>query len=244
MIRPVADVDEPAVAAARESETLNQASHAPQKRRPSRAIIVSLIAVLIAAVAGAGLWLRHGGDEFAVAEPTTGYKLFPMDPGKTEFFLGGLYLRQPGREVEIRDVKVLSSPNVEYLGAFTIWPRDYSANKLVVGPGFPPSELKDRHPALGVKVPAAETGFMPADWSRPEPPPLTVAVGFRVTSGDVGAVNGVRVVYTVNGTIKHEDFHHAVIACVKPNTCKAPDGRISSEYNDEVLRRFGLLPEE
>lgn len=48
-----------------------------------------------------------------------------MDPDRTAFYLGGLHLERPAKNVEVTDVEVLTSPNVEYLGAVAIWPRDY-----------------------------------------------------------------------------------------------------------------------
>lgn len=71
-----------------------------------------------------------------------------------------------------------------------------------------------------------------------------LGLGFRVVSGDVGAVNGVRVTYKVNGAETYKDFHHAVTACVKPNPCDWPKGTDhEDDYEDVILRQFGLVPD-
>lgn len=80
------------------------------------------------------------------------------------------------------------------------------------------------------------------EWDVDVPPPVVVNAGFRITSGDVGAVNGVRITYRVGGKTTHKDFRIFVIACVKPNPCDAPDGE--EDYEDVVLREFGLMAGE
>ena len=72
---------------------------------------------------------------------------------------------------------------------------------------------------------------------------MTLAVGFRIASGDVAAVNGVLVRYKVDGKIEHEQFRQAVIACVEPSPCKASIDD-ASDFSDSVLRRFGLVPND
>jgi hypothetical protein len=164
-----------------------------------------------------------------------------MVPGKTSFTMSSLYLYDLGKDVQIVEVKARTSPNVEYLGAFTVWPRDFPTNKYLGGPDFPPARLKVRHP-IDETVPAAETTVLPEGYRKP--PPLTVALGFRIASGDVGAVNGVRVIYKLGGKIKHHDFREAVIGCVQPNPCQSQEGTDHSEFEDQALRRFDLVPKD
>lgn len=212
----------------------------PTGRRFRRPVIWAVAAaVLVGAVAG-GVWLRRGGtDPLTLDYSEVGFTLPVMEPGKAEFFMGSIYLDHPGKSVEVLEVESLRSPNVEYLGAFTIWPRDFPTNRQTVGRGYPPARLKDRHPAFGTVVPADETAFVPKGFEHRGAPPVVVNVGFRLASGDVGVVNGIRVTYKVDGKKTHKDFRYFAVACVKPNPCTAPQGSIES-YADIARDMFGL----
>lgn len=201
---------------------------------------VAGIAALILCVGGLAI-ARGGGDakEFVAADPVAGYTM-PLDGSERTFTLSSLYISRPGSELQVLEVQALTSPNVDYLGAVNIWPRDLATNALSVGPGYPAPEIKVHHPIDEV-VPAAETD-VPALPGVASQPPLALALGFRLTSGDLGAVNGVRVVYRANGRTAEETFRHALIVCTKPRLCEPAKGESESEYNDRVLSQFGLLP--
>jgi len=164
-----------------------------------------------------------------------------MDPSNTSFSLGSPMIKEPGKRVQVVSVEPLMSPNLEYLGAFTVWPTDDELYSIG-GPGWPDHNLPRRHP-LTEEIPAAVTA------ARPFPPgsaethaPVSVSMGFRIRSGDIGALNGVRINYRVNGKMHHEFFAHAVIACVKPNPCDGPDDAQGRAWWHQVLYNFGLEP--
>lgn len=122
-----------------------------------------------------------------------------------------------------------------------VWPRDQTDEPYGGGPGYPAPEQGPHHPAFGVVIPAAETAFVPPGFDKT--PPLMVTAGFRITSGDVGAVNGVRVTYRADGQTKEQVFRQAIVGCVKPNPCENPKGEDPSGFADGVLRQFGLVQE-
>lgn len=211
----------------------------PARRwRPSRVTIGLLVVILTVGAGGIAWTLNKSGDSFGPSKPRIGYG---MSLNKTDpvFTLGMLMIERPGRDITVLEVRPLMSANVEFLGAYTVWPRDLLGNVISAGLGFPPRESQVRHP-IGVLVPAEETAFVPAGDPEGEPPPLMVAAGFRVRSGDLGAVNGVQVIYKDGGKTVREVFEHSVIACVKPRRCIPPDG--VQDWDEQILRGFGLWP--
>jgi hypothetical protein len=201
-----------------------------------------IAAALVAAVlvAGGAVWVNHrdGDGGLPHADPHTLAVLPAMDPSNTNFSLGSLYINAPGQDVEVLSVEPLTSTNVEYLGAFTVWPRDMGGADYSFGPGFPAPEQPHRHPAIGVVVPAAETAAVPPDLGKPLP--LTVTTGYRIRSGDFGAVNGVRVTCRAGGHTHSQLFRIAVVACVKPNPCGTRPGQ--DHFGDDALAELGLAP--
>ncbi|MGQ0464791.1 MAG: hypothetical protein ACT4QG_05680 [Sporichthyaceae bacterium] len=203
------------------------------------ALVAGVALGLIAAATGGFVWSQNGGDAVAVQRPEVTFGLHPLDPGE-KFSLGSMWIEDPGGDLEILEVRPITSPNVEYLGAITIWPRDYATSSLDVGNGFPAPQQPHHHPAIGVVVPAAE--FTYVDPKVGKPAALFVTAGFRIREGDVGAVNGVTVVYRVGGAVKRTHFRHAAIACVKPHRCESTEKDPKIDFADEVLYGFGLIP--
>lgn len=204
---------------------------------------IAAVAVLtLLAVAGGFLWWRSAAD---ATLPTNGARAgygMTMPKGQSDFTMGLLLIERPGAEVTVVEVEPRTSPNVEFRGAFTVWPRDYVDNNLTLSRQFPPRppfDLAVRHP-LGEPVPAAETAHVPGGVYN-EPPPLSVMAGFRIRSGDVAAVNGIEIEYRVNGKKVRELFEHTAIVCVRPRPCNPPD---EPEWEDQILRQFGLLRDE
>lgn len=72
---------------------------------------------------------------------------------------------------------------------------------------------------------------------------MSIAFGFRLDGKDDGAVNGMRIVYEVDGERKVERYRIAIIACPPPKGCRGPSRIGDAEFTDNVLRRYGLLPE-
>ncbi|MGQ0624776.1 MAG: hypothetical protein ACT4PP_09050 [Sporichthyaceae bacterium] len=181
----------------------------------------------------------EGGDLRSVPRttPATVYTLFPQEPG-IPFSLSALSLKQLGEDVEILDVLALTSPNVEFLGTFAVWPSDLLEYGAVAytGSGFPHKNQRVNHPAIGTVVPAAEFDFVPRFLGTAAP--LTITAGFRIREGSVGAVNGLVVVYRRGDDIVREHVRSAVIACVKPmRDCGSQGGADETE----ILRELGLV---
>lgn len=212
--------------------------------RTPRGIATAAVTVLAVGASVAGMAVARGGNSVGAltpTEPELGYAMTLKQSDRT-FTLGSIHIRRPGEEIRVLEVRALTSPNIQYIGAVTIWPKDHARQALGIGPGFPAPELKLHHP-LDETIPAAQTNIAPLPGVT-LPPPLGIAAGFRVVSGDLGAVNGVRVVYTANGKKITEDFRQSVIVCVKPRSCKTPDGEDSAARHDAILNQFGLLPKD
>lgn len=201
------------------------------RRRHWRALTVALAVAALAG--GVATWARGGGEDLPRSSPTTSYIFYQMEP-RTEFAVGNLRIFENGKTVQIVSAKALTSPNVEQLGSYAVWPRDYVPPG--VGKGYPLPDQKVRH-ELREPVPAAETGYVAP--RRDESPPLLVTMGFRILSG-MGAVNGIHITYKANGKTKQQYFPFAVIGCVKPLNCE--DGALTE--NDKALRELGLVREQ
>lgn len=211
-----------------------------RKAKPSRRRTWLGVAVAVALTAAAATWwLRPGSDltDQLGIRPTTTYETFPLDANQP-FSLGDIVIRDASAEVEILEIEPLASANVEYLGAFTVWPRDLIDYGAIgyAGPGFPAPAQRTNHPATGVVVPAEELTFVPSFLDAA--PPLTVTLGFRIREGVVGAVNGLILTYRVGDKVVRQHVREALIACVKPQkSCVPGDG----SDTDAVLRDLGIL---
>lgn len=181
----------------------------------------------------------HGSDEaLKPVRPETTFTGPPITE-KNPTFHQAVYLDHPGSEIRVVDVSALTSPNVTYLGAVAIWPRDLKSGNVGGGPKFPPPAVREHHPFDEV-VPATETAIVPAGWNGPAS--VTIALGFRLEGLDPGAVNGFRVVYEVDGERKVLLERIAIIACLKPKACDGP-GFEEPDFGEGVLRKYGLLPD-
>jgi hypothetical protein len=220
------------------AETHEPAS--PPTRRRVR--VVALLSTAVIALAGMTSWwlFFRSSDDLPHRHPHVTYQLHPLSPADTSFTLGAMDIKEYGKTVQVLSVKALMSANVEYLGAYTVWARDKATSQLDVGPGYPSPYQPQRHPLTEV-VPAAEMSVK-ASGQDPVPLPLNVVLGFRVRSGDLGAVNGVRVTYRANGKLHHQYFPYSVIACVEPNPCHAPNDGDSQDWWDQVFYQLGLAP--
>lgn len=211
------------------------ATNPAAQSRPRRPLWVAGGLALVLATGGTVFALsgRGGDDELPRQRPEATFRLADMAAGESEFSLATPTILAPGKEVQIVSVKAAYSPNVEYLGAFAVWPRDHRGTTFAGGPGFPSPRQKVHHP-LDAVIPPSETAFVPE--GQTEPQPVTVTLGFRLLSG-AGAVNGVTIVYKIDGKSTTEHFRHAVTGCVKPEPCDHDD----PEFNSDLLRRYGLV---
>jgi hypothetical protein len=171
---------------------------------------------------------------------TTAVGGFGLTQTQRDFHLS-FDIDRPGSTIQVVDVQALTSPNVEYLGAVTVWPRDLPGANIGFGPKYPPPKAKAVHP-LSVKIPAPETLFVPKGFG--EPATVQVVTGFRLLSGDIGATNGVRVTYEADGKKATDTWTVAAIACLKPVSCKGPTGSDDPDFEHRVLTEAGLLPKD
>lgn len=171
---------------------------------------------------------------------TTAVGSFGVTDTQRDFHLS-FTIDHPGSVIRVLEVQALTSPNVKYLGAVTVWPRDLPGENMGFGPKYPPPAAKRVH-QLNEEIPAAETVVVPAPFT--EPPAVHVVTGFRLIDGDIGATNGVRVSYEVDGKQSSETWTVAAIACRKPTGCKGPAGSDDPGFEDRVLRAAGLLPKD
>lgn len=227
-------------------ETSDGARPTPGRTRlRSRWALTALAAALVVGGLGA-LWLRDGGGDLPRQRPDFFYGIGSLATGSTDFQVGEMYIEEKGSDIEILAVEALTSPNVQQLGAIAVWPRDLGASEPNPGSGrgFPDPRVKRHHPAFGTVIPAAEVDFTtPGD---DEPRAIVVAAGFRLVSGEVGAVNGLLVRYRVGGDTKKRYFPYAAFACVANHPCGFDDtengGSRVLEFEQRTLVEFGLVP--
>ncbi|MGQ0464415.1 MAG: hypothetical protein ACT4QG_03740 [Sporichthyaceae bacterium] len=109
-------------------------------RRRWQALAVALGVVAATGAVYAGT--RGEAEELPRSSPRTTYGFNEMAPGAT-FAMGNLRISEPGKTVQIVSAKALTSANVEYLGAYTVWPRDYFG--ITTDDTFPSPAQKVRH---------------------------------------------------------------------------------------------------
>ncbi|MGQ0466151.1 MAG: hypothetical protein ACT4QG_12600 [Sporichthyaceae bacterium] len=207
----------------------------------SRLATVLAAAVTAAVVAGGAVATLSRGDDGDVPleRPLLLNTLGTFrQPGQDTFSAAYLGLEDKGKDLQILKVEARMSPNLEYLGSVAIWPRDVEANGGNPGNKFGYPAYAAHHPAFDIVVPAKELDYQPKGFGAPAD--LFVTAGFRLVSGDVGAVNGVLVTYRFGGKTKRQFFAHAIVVCKAPNPCKGPNG--GTAYSQEILTRFGLVP--
>lgn len=200
------------------------------RRRRWQALAAAL--AMVAAVAGIAIGANGGGEDLPRTPPRTAYGLYDKKPGDTDFSMGLLPISEPGKTVQILEAKALFTDNVEYLGAYTVWPRDF-VPPPGVGEGFPYPDHAVRH-QLTEPIPAAETALL--DPEELQSIPIIVTLGFRILSGR-GGVNGIHLTYKVNGKTKRQYFSQGAIGCVKPLRCEGNNLRLDSQ----VFRELGLV---
>ncbi|MGQ0847438.1 MAG: hypothetical protein ACT4QF_25245 [Sporichthyaceae bacterium] len=209
------------------------------RRRRWQALAVALV---LAGGSFAGVSLVQAGDEaeaddgFPRTIPETVYEPEPFPPDEAVFSMGNIDIAAPGAQVQIVKVEPLASPNLEYLGAYVVWPRDYEGGGLSIAAAFPSEILQPKRHAIDEPIPTSETNRV--DTVNGSPVPFSVTVGFRVLSGIAG-VNGIRVTYRANGETLQRIFPLAVVACLRPGPCL--DYSKDLKADRVALRRLDLL---
>ncbi|MGQ0467744.1 MAG: hypothetical protein ACT4QG_20800 [Sporichthyaceae bacterium] len=186
---------------------------------------------MVGAAAGIAIGTSGRGEDLPGTRPQIRYGLYDKKPGDTDFSMGVRLGAEPGKTVQILEAKALFSANVEYLGAYAVWPRNFASSGLAEG--YPYADQKVRHP-LNEPIPAAETTVF--DPESQHYLPIVVTLGFRILSGK-GGVNGIHVTYKESGKTKREYFPYGAIGCVKPLRCEGDDQRTDSA----TFRELGLM---
>lgn len=204
-------------------------------RRPA---FVAVTLILVSGTSGCG---SGDGQAFKPTRPTTtAVGGFGLTEDQRNFHLS-FDIDRPGATIRVLEVEALTSPNVQYLGAVTVWPRDLPGANIGFGPKYPPPKAKTVHP-LSEEIPATETLVVPAGFS--EPAVVHVVTGFRLLRGEIGAVNGVRVTYEADGKKSTDTWTVAAIGCLRPKDCEGPTGSEDPDFENRVLTEAGLLPKD
>lgn len=206
--------------------------------RPSRSdtragVLVAAMGALIVGVAACG-----GGSDFEAGDPGSIGSLEDLTAQQPDFTLLGIQINDPGEEVEVLRVRALASPNVQFLGARTTWPRNGKDSAILSGLGYPSPSMRVHHQAIGTVIPAAETAFVYDGETAPRG--VFVTVGFRLASGKVGLVHAIEVTYRAGDHTRTERGRIAVIACPSPCSAK-PKERTLDEWESDVREELGLV---
>lgn len=196
----------------------------------------AVVIALIAAIVGATLWTQRDNTRQLGSAPDYVDTDVMIDK-KGDFTFAGMYIDEPGKDVRIVSITPLTSSNVQFLGASTIWPRTTPYGMQPHGAGYPHEGAIELHPVAQL-IPASETSYVEDHRSTPDS--IRVLAGFRLLSGDIGAFNGVQVTYLADDKIVRKVYDYAALLCHSLEPCSAPDG---AEYgwSKQVLRDFGLV---
>lgn len=186
--------------------------------------------LLAAAAGGCG-----GYSDFTPSQSTAAFQLKPLSPSKPDFTIGALDILEPGRKIEITGLRPIGTPNVAYLGAITVWPRDADSS-TEAALGFPGEGVRTFHQAVGTVIPAAETGFKRAGEAAPHP--VWVGAGFRLLSGTVGGVFDVEVTYRVDGEERSQRAGATFLVCTDP--CEGNSYKNVDEWAGVMRKDLGL----
>ena len=200
-------------------------------------VLVPLSLALIATLVVATLWSQRDSPAHLGSVPERVETDVQVDK-KGDFSFAGMYIDEPGKDVQIVSVTPLIASNVEFLGASTIWPRTTPYGMQPQGPGYPHEGAIALHPTAEV-IPASETSYVELP-GREKPRSIRVLAGFRLLSGDIGALNGVELTYTADGKTVRQVYDYAALLCHTKEHCSAPDGA-NYYWPARVIRDFGLV---
>lgn len=176
--------------------------------------------VLLGGAVGTTVWLSQDDEVHLGASPENRFEPVVLNPKAPEFSSNALYLdTKPGDgPVNIISVTPLTTANVEYLGARSIWPSADGpyGNWQIPGRGFPRPQVKESHP-ITEQIPASEAGYTDEYGNHRS---IRLVVGFRMTSGDQGAFNGIEVVYRVGDRTVRQLFRSATLVCFELQHCQ------------------------
>lgn len=199
---------------------------------------VVLAITVIATSVGVTLWTQRDTTTQLGDLPEYIENDVPVDK-KGDFSFAMMYIEEPGKDVQIVNVTPLTSSNVQFLGASTIWPRTKPYGMQGRGPGYPLEGAVELH-AAAETIPASETSYIDGP-QRSTPDPITVIAGFRLLSGEIGAFNGVQLTYIADGKTVRRVYDYAALLCHKQENCWAPETTTALHWSENVLRDFGLV---
>lgn len=211
----------------------------PPSPRGRQALVIALAASLLAGSVAAAWWVRRVPIERGWS--SYGGVLEPLDPKNPTFSEASVWFEDPKGDVQILAVEPRTSPNVEFLGAYTVWPRSRAGtgHDTMVGLGFPlEDQLKHGTHRFDERIPHSEFEKVadPA-WRY-----ASLTVGLRIASGDVGVLDGILVTYRIGNDKKRKAFfHHSILGCVKPHPCDGPD-KNGLDFKDQIFESFGFRP--
>jgi hypothetical protein len=151
----------------------------PPRPRLRQWLTIAVAFALLAGSVGAAWWVRR----VPIEQSAGGYfgVLDPLDRKNTAFSDASIYLEDPGGDLEILSVEPKVTANVEFLGAYVIWPQEASKYDYTGGVGFPDDyHAKATKRRVEGTVPAAE--FRKIADVRGRFALLTI--GLRVASGN------------------------------------------------------------
>ncbi|MGQ0465585.1 MAG: hypothetical protein ACT4QG_09730 [Sporichthyaceae bacterium] len=198
--------------------------------RVSRSSATALLVFCLTSACGG-----DGASGLTAGEVKARFSLDPLPANTKEFTIATVDITEPGKQVEIVGVRAVGTSNLVYLGAITVWPRDPDS-VVAAAAGFPGEGIEKYHQAIGTVVPAAETAFRPR--GRTAFGRLWVGAGFRLTSGSVGGVFDVEVVYRVDGDERRQRSGRVYLVCKDP--CEGDKYRTLGEWDEVVRKDLGV----
>lgn len=207
---------------------------ATSSRMSSRAVAVAILgaATLVSVV----LWRTVDSQPPQPPPPAVVAVTYPVAVGDV-YSLGNMRLANPDRlTMEVVSVTPNMSDNLEMVGVAAAVVRP-DLSPALGGPGFPYGEpgLLRYEAVLGRVFAAEEFRQVPPE----SPDVLDLMIGVRLLDGDVGAVNGITVVFQVGDDLRTEYFPFAMI--VRGETFELNSVGLSPEQKDDILRQLGLL---
>lgn len=203
-----------------------------RRARLARYSAATLLAASVTSGCGGG---SDSGGELTAGEVKARFGLDPLTTKTSDFTIATIDITEPGKQVEIVEVRAVGTPNLVYLGAITVWPRDPDS-RAEGAAGFPGKGIDKYHQAIGTLVPAAETAFQPS--GRSSAGRLWVGAGFRLTSGTVGGVFDVEVVYRVDGDERRQRSGRVYLVCKAP--CEGDRYSSLGAWDEAVRKDLGV----
>jgi hypothetical protein len=186
-------------------------------------------------VAGLSAACGGGDGELVASASVVTIEVETLPAEDPVFTTSVILITEPGKEIEVVRLRPLATPNIAYLGAITVWPRDKDS-VTDADLGFPGEGQRTYHPAIGTVIPAAETGFRFPGEERPRP--VWVNAGYRLASGAAGGVFDVEVTYRVDGEERTVRSSRKFLVCTDP--CAGENYDDGDDWAEVMREELGL----